>query len=206
MYRQENFNTATFDGVGAYEIPVMNGVDHIPEVNNWYGFREKKDVPVKSGLHFFIDDFRFENVWTRPDKYIDMLRKYEVVLSPDFSMYTDMPKALQIYNHYRKQWLSAYWQMLDIPVIPTIAWSNEESYSFCFDGVPTNSVVAVSSVGTQKNKESKRLFALGYDAMMERLSPVKVLYFGNPHKESSEIVLAGRKFTDKFSRSVEDGR
>ena len=37
---------------------------------------------------------------------------------------------------------------------------------------------AVSSVGTQANAESKRLFLRGYEEMMKRLSPEWVIFYG----------------------------
>ncbi len=77
----------------------------------------KKEDRAGKGIHFFIHDYQFIRLWNTPDKYIDLLKDFDYVLTPDFSTYTDMPKALQIYNIYRKQWLGAYWQMQDINVI-----------------------------------------------------------------------------------------
>lgn len=85
---------------------------------------------------------------------------------------------MQIYNHYRKHWLAAYWQRHGLTVYPTISWSDEKSYDWCFDGEPVGGVVAVSSVGTQKSRESKRLFLRGYEEMMKRLSPEWVIFYG----------------------------
>ena len=41
-------------------------------------------------------------------------------------------------------------------VYPTISWSDKKSYDWCFDGEPVGGIVAVSSVGTQNNKEANR--------------------------------------------------
>lgn len=40
-------------------------------------------------------------------------------------------------------------------------------------------IVAVCSVGTQKNAESKRLFLQGYEEMMKRLYPTWVIFYGH---------------------------
>ena len=56
-----------------------------------------------------------------------MLREFRYVLSPDFSTYTEFPKAIQIYNHYRKHWVGAYLQEAGVNVIPTISLSTEDS-------------------------------------------------------------------------------
>ena len=44
---------------------------------------------------------------------------------------------------------------------------------------PVGGIVAVSSVGTQQNKESKRLFLQGYEEMMKRLDPKFVIFYGH---------------------------
>ena len=42
-----------------------------------------------------------------------------------------------------------------------------------------NQLVAISSVGTQKAPEAKRLFLLGYNEMLRLLCPSKILFFGD---------------------------
>ena len=68
-------------------------------------------------------------------------------------------------------------------VIPSICWSDEASFEWCFDGEPVGGTVAVSSVGTQKNPETRRLFLAGYHEMTRRLSPVKIIFFGDVPEE-----------------------
>lgn len=94
-------------------------------------------------------------------------------------MYTDFPKAIQIYNHYRKHWLGRYWQDHGLTVIPTIAWSTPDSYDWCFDGEPVGGDVIVSSVGTQADPECRELFMSGYLEMERRLMPSKVIFYGD---------------------------
>ena len=134
--------------------------------------------PEGKNLHSFVDDYQFTRFWNTPDRYIPMLSRFAAVCAPDFSTYTDMPLAMQIYNHYRKHWLAAYWQAHGLTVYPTISWSDEQSYDWRFDGEPVGGVVAVSSVGTQNNKEANRLFLKGYEEMMKRLAPLFVIFYG----------------------------
>ena len=179
MINFENLDKFSFSGVGKYEIPQIDPETKYPGgefVGMNYALTEK--FPESKIMHCFVDDYQFIRYWNNPDKYLPVLSKFSAVCSPDFSTYTDMPLAMQIYNHYRKHWLAAYWQLNGITVYPTISWSNEKSYDWCFDGEPVGGVVAVSSVGTQKNKESKRLFLLGYEEMMKRLDPAWVIFYG----------------------------
>ena len=57
------------------------------------------------------------------------------------------------------------------------------------DGEPVSGIVAVSSVGTQQNKESKRLFLRGYEEMMKRLAPEWVIFYGKVPEECDWNVI-----------------
>ena len=175
----ENMDKASFEGVGKYEVPRILPMEiEEPVEMIGFNFAAKHRHPEKVGVHFFLKDYQFSRLWTSPDIYTDMLRKFRFVCTPDFSMFTDFPLALQINSHYRKHWLGAYWQSKGITVIPTICWSDERSFDWCFDGEPENSTVAVSSVGTQMERRAKSLFLLGYEQMISRLQPKMVLFHG----------------------------
>ena len=81
------------------------------------------------GVHFFIDDYLFQRAWNDPCRYTHLLSGYQAVMTPDFSMFTDYPVAVQLYNHWRKHQLGAYWQSLGLTVIPSICWSDHDSYA-----------------------------------------------------------------------------
>ena len=175
----ENLDKAVFPGVGKYDIPRVLPMEvEQPVEMIGFNFAAKYKRPERVGIHFFLKDYQFSRLWTSPEMYTNMLRRFRFVCTPDFSMYTDFPLALQINSHYRKHWLGAYWQSKGITVIPTICWSDERSFEWCFDGEPEKSTVAVSSVGTQLNERSKSLFLLGYQQMMSRLQPKMVLFHG----------------------------
>ena len=183
MYRQgrnyENLNKAIFSGTGTYGIPPILPDDGA-DASSFIGFNYARSCkhPEDKGLHFFVDDYQFVRLWTNPDAYLDMLARFRCVCTPDFSTYTDFPLAVQIYNHYRKHWLGAYWQQHGITVIPTISWSDKASFDWCFDGEPQGAAVAVSSVGTQLAKDTRRLFLLGYNEMLTRLQPKRIYFYG----------------------------
>ena len=203
VYRQqrnyENLNKRIFEGVGAYNIPAVKSA--LYKVDNWISFNYAKgcEEPDQHGIHFFIDDYQFMRLWTNPDAYLDMLRKFQAVCTPDFSTYTDFPKAVQIYNHYRKHWLGAYWQENRIKVIPTISWSDEDSFSWCFDGEPVGGMVAVSSVGTQGNSRAAQLFKAGYEEMKRRLEPECIVMYGTvPECAQHDNIIPVKAFQTKW--------
>ncbi len=195
----ENLNKAMFDGVGEFGIPQIKPV-YDCDVNHWLSFNYVKgcEEPQEHGVHFFVDDYQFMRVWSNADVYMRMLRRFKAVLTPDFSNYTDFPKALQVYNHYRKHWLGAYWQANGVYVIPTISWSDEESYTWCFDGEPVGGIVAVSTVGTQINPQASEYFKQGYAEMMRRLEPEKVIVYGIVPEGLEGDIIQVKPFQQKW--------
>ena len=136
----------------------------------------------KTNIHFFLGDYLFERTWSKLIQTAEFLEQYKLVLSPDFSLYTDMPKALQLFNHYKKMYISKFWQDMGIKVVPVACWSDELSFEFCFEGMPKNSLIAISSVGVMKNKENRHAFELGYAKMIEMLEPKQILWYGKEHE------------------------
>lgn len=64
-----------------------------------------------------------------------------------------------------------------VEVIPTVSWSTEDSYDFCFSGIPERSVVALSSVGI-RGHDAQRGYLDGVEEMLERLRPRQILVYG----------------------------
>lgn len=137
-------------------------------------------------VHFFLYDYLFETIWKDPQPFIEHLSKYAGVLSPDFSMYIEMPAAMQLYNTFRNRWCGAYLQSKGIRVIPAINWGTEKSFDFCFAGVPKGSAVAVSTYmfhAHGNHADQKDLFMNGYQEMLNRIEPEHIICYSEPFKE-----------------------
>ena len=191
----ENCFEEIFEGEGKYNIPIIKPVYDL-NINAWALFEDCRnrynkeadsmlDTRKKKGVHFFQDDHKFDIVWTHPRKHLEKLRAYGCLLSPDFSMYTDFPMAVQIMQQYKKHWVARFWQEQGLTVIPTIGWTTKESFEWCFDGEPHNSIVAVADIGCSKKPEVRELFLQGYEEMLRRLTPSKVLFFTYGKKEKA---------------------
>lgn len=177
-----NLNRATFDVEGTFGVPRIAPVRGIEPPGTFVDFNwavgHSERLGEGSGVHFFLDDYRFERLWSNPDAYLPMLTKCGAVLSPDFSTYVDWPMAVQVYNHWRKHWLGAYLQSRGCTVVPTISWGDLTSHRWCFDGEPCGGIVAVGSRGCNADPEVREAFNAGFEAMVERLNPEAVWAFG----------------------------
>ena len=160
-----------------WQMPIIKNDGFIP--GRLIGFNYAKTSKDKAaGIHFFIDDYQFERVWNSPEKYVEVLKDYECILSPDFSLYTDMPIPMKIWNVYRSRQIGAYYQGAGLKVIPTISWCEPETYSFCFEGIPEGSIVAISTIGVKESKDAAQIWHDGVDAMIDRISPRTILVYG----------------------------
>ena len=125
-------------------------------------------------VHFFLYDYKFERVWKNPDTDLEKLKRYKAILTPDFSMYTEMAPVMQLYNTFRNRWCGAYYASKGIRVIPSVSWGNENTFEFCFDGIEKGSTVAVSTYmvsGHGNHKDQKEFFLKGYNEMISRFEP-----------------------------------
>ncbi len=176
----EAYNLYEFDDEaceGYYQMPALEPCNYVPKdiiSFNHMLSAQKKDV----GIHFYIDDYQFERIWSNPQMYIEKLREYECVFTPDFSLYAEMPMAMKIWNIYRSRLIGQMCQRYGINVIPTVSWCEESTFDFCFDGLPKKSTLSISTIGVKRDKEAFGLWKAGVDKMIEKLHPHTLLIYG----------------------------
>lgn len=160
-----------------WQMPIIKNDNYIPE--DLIGFNYAKTSQNKNcGIHFYVDDYQFERLWNAPEKYIDVLREYECILTPDFSLYMDMPMPMKIWNIYRSRQIGAYYQSMGIKVIPTMSWAEAETFEFCFLGIPKGSIVSVSTIGVKQNSEALQIWEDGMREMIRQIEPSAILVYG----------------------------
>lgn len=141
----------------------------------------------KRGVHFFVDDYRFNGIYDHPERTLSRYSQYAFLLSPDYLVYSDMSLWRQLENVAKNRWVGAYWQSKGLTVIPTVSWGLAHSFEFCFDGIEQNAVVAVGMIGCKRNKLH---FMRGYNAMLEKIEPSKIICFGTPFPEMEGNIIA----------------
>ena len=183
-FNPELVSGAFFDGL--LEIPHIKRSDKIiiPSALIPFSQRNRSDN-YKEFVHFYEHDKNFATVLTAAKEHLDCLKKFQGVISPDCSLYRDMPLVLQIANTYMNRAIGHYLQSKGLYVIPNIRWGDERSYTtielpekFAFLGVPKHSIVSIGTYGCIKSKENKIYFAEGLEAMLEELEPKVVLVYG----------------------------
>lgn len=182
---------------GFYQFPTIKPEKFMPE--DLIGFNYVLSTDRRdAGVHFFIDDYQFERIWNDPYPYIERLREFPCALTPDFSLYMDMPMAMKIWNVYRSRLIGQMMQDAGIVVIPTLSWAEPETFSFCFEGLEQGGVVAVSTVGVMRNKSAQEFWVAGMNEAVRRLRPSGILCYGSrPDYDFGSIpvkFVSARKF------------
>lgn len=163
---------------GAEGYPVLYPTDARPRDFISFNFC-KTAIEFDVGVHFCIDDYQFERVWNKPSEYLELLKKFDCVVCPDFSVYMDMPIPMRRWNVYRSRALGNYWQRNGINVVPNITFADGESYGYCFDGMPKGGTVFVSTIGVTKNKSWSETCKRGVYAAVDYIKPKRLLLLGS---------------------------
>lgn len=156
--KQENF-------IPTDRVKSFNYLLSTPDIENWW-------------FHCFCDDYQFQRLWTNFDRYLPLLKSCSGLISTDFSLYRDYTDDVLIWNCYRNRAMAYAMQAAGCNVIPTAGFGGEHTWSWCFDGLPKQSTVAVTTNGTLSDPEAKRLFVGGIDALVNTVAPSAIVVCG----------------------------
>ncbi len=184
MRANPNFLRTGFQCMGELEIPMIRKVSLPDDKIDLIACSRTKindlEENRRKGVHFFVDDYRFDVLRRKPNAGLMKYSQYAFVLSPDFSRYNEMPVWKVIEAVGMNRWIGAYWQKAGLKVIPSVGWATAITDKFCFLGVERNSLIAITTNG---NRRERRPYLRGYDAMLERIEPSAIICFGKPFPE-----------------------
>lgn len=185
------FMRNSFEVSGKWGIPIVKKqeitLDNISLIACADTRYNDNEINKSKGVHFFVDDYRFNGLYFHPERSLKKYAQYKFLLTPDFSTYSEMNLWRQIESVAMNRWCGAYWQKKGLIVIPTISWSTPRSFEFCYDGVEKGSVVAVGMIGCKRNHLG---FMRGYNAMLERIMPSAIICFGTPFPEMEGNIIS----------------
>lgn len=138
----------------------------------------RKTKNKRQYIHFYEHDFVFSPLLCSAWKYLDLFKKFDGIITPDCTMLIGQSACLQQTNTYFNRAVGSYFQHRGIPVIANIRWSDENSFSYCFLGVPQKTIVSISTHGCIRSNLEKSMFRRGIEAMLEALHPTDVLVHG----------------------------
>lgn len=196
---------------GEMELPVLKTSDMLPEgvitFSKAMSSKSKKDY--EKWIVFYEYDSEFERLWNNPEAYLKKIKKFKGVISPDFSLYRNMPLVMQIWDTYKGRALATWMQKNGIEIIPNVRFGDERTYEFCFDGIEKNKTVAVGTHGCIKRKDDKEYFKKGLSELVKRLSPKNIIVYGtapdsifSEYADSVNIISFESEFSLSRKRQV----
>lgn len=196
-------NDAEYAGI--FEMPVIKPTNSIP--NRLIPFSKAKySKDYDQWIHFYEDDYLFECVWNNPRKYLEMLKRFNGVILPDFSLYRDMPFSMQLWNIYRSRAIGCWLQSNGSEVIPNLRYGDSRSYEICCNGISEGGTFAVGTHGTIKSTEDRRIFIEGLAVVVEIIHPHKIIVYGSApesifsvYREQGIQII---RFESEFSRAM----
>ena len=162
---------------GELEIPIIRPEHELP--NRLITFSKAIGTQdTDCWVHFYEDDARLERLWTYPRRYLPILRRFRGVISPDFSLYRDMPLVMQQWNTYRGRALGHWLQENGVKVIPNVRFGDNRTYGLCCEGVQPKSIIAVGTHGCMKIHTEKQYFQQGLTHVVDVLNPATIIVYG----------------------------
>jgi hypothetical protein len=126
----------------------------------------------------YLDDYHLERYWNKPDYYLKYWKDVSAVMTPNYSMLIGMPDPMLRWQTYRSRFVGYIWQKAGINVVPTVCWSDEKCFDYCFKGIAKNSIVSVSSIGMIADWQLS-YFMNGWKVMLAELEPSKILFMAS---------------------------
>ena len=157
--------------------------------------KAEPDFRYDAYVHFYIDDQKFDgkqsSIWLYPEKAYDILRHFTGVISPDFSTYLDFPDALKRYNIYRMRAFDYWLSSKGILVIFNVRWGTEETWEYCYDGIPCYGMISIGTVASGIQKvENRPLFNEGLFEMVRRISPHTIIVYGSSNYDCFQTLAS----------------
>ena len=200
MYKNkidDNFHNYLVEGarlVGSAGIPMLMKTKNaqIPKGLIPYD-KAKKGIYKNRYVHFYLFDKYFNSILTATKRYVDLLKSYAGVITPDFSILINQAKCLQETNTYFSRAVGFYLQKQGIPIIPNVRWGNKPTFDFCFLGIPKNSIVSISTHGCIRDNELREIFKEGLYQMLKTIEPTDVIVYGS---KAEDIFEKYKKYTN----------
>lgn len=209
-YYQLDFvgNILSYDAdlVGKYGFPQLSEQQNIPTGEPLpINYITSSHSIETTWFHNFVDDYIFERYWRNFDKYTTYISHSAGIITSDFSMFRDYDKEMQIINCYRNRVMAYAMQKINHNIIPTAGFGGENTWDWCFDGLPHNSTVAITTNGTLSDPEARRLFIGGVDALVDTIHPYALVVCGKypdwlNHKYSNVKIIPIPSYSQIWNR------
>lgn len=142
------------------------------------------DYHIDAFIHCYLDDHKFdgerEGIWKKWKFFYEVARHFDGILGIDFSTYADFPEPVKRFQFHKMRVIEHGAVQRGIPTIPNARWGTPETWSYCYDSLPEDSMLSVGVVGSGLgNIENRPMFDAGMRKLIELKHPTKLVVIGS---------------------------
>jgi len=144
----------------------------------------RKDVvdPKTTAISFYCVDQNLTPILGNPKKYLELLRKYEMVIGMDASPYENMPITVQKSQIFLNLAITYYYAMNGLKIIPNVRLGDDRTFS-TLEAYPKHTLIAIGTNGFMRLEENRKKFASQVRKVIDELLPIGILVYGPYYDE-----------------------
>lgn len=174
---------------GKYDMPYLsyNDEDVLPDYLCLYKERKDYKKTLRTFVTFYQYDDEFDclnglfyaiyfNIKEQLDYYKERFKGVFGFISPDYTQAGDIHFIENAYRCFKARIVSI-WLIIECNavVIPNIAYVNERSKEYCFDGIEKGSIVAISAKGLIREDGQRKVLEETIKETVDNISPKAIV-------------------------------
>ena len=161
-------------------MPTIDAVTSIPSATSLTPFdkRLQSTSANREIVHFYIEDSRFRSVLVNPVTCTSSLSEFAAVIGPDVSPYASHTGFMRATSIWYGRAITAFWQVHGLKVIPNIRWIEDSDLDFALCGVPSESILALSTLGVSRTRQQRSCLRKGIERIISEKSPTRIVGHG----------------------------
>lgn len=144
--------------------------------------------PSHTGLSFYSPDKYLMPVLNQPLKYLDIFKKFQVILGMDTSPYDNMPPAVQTSQIFINLSLTYFLGSLGFKIIPNVRLGTEDTYD-SLEAYPKNHLISIGTNGFIRSNKNREIFINQIKLVVDTLEPTGILVYGYDNLSTQNICL-----------------
>lgn len=179
------------------------------------------DYFINAYINWYIDDYKFDSprvrtvnntinkyncIWNYYDCAWKVIKHFAGIITPDYSTNQDFPEPQKTFSTYKMRAFGYWIGKQGKQVINNVRWGTEETFEYCFNGIPINSIVSIGTVGGgPRNLKHRKNFEVGFYKMIDVLKPKVIIVYGSANAECFDyarkqgiLIVSFKSRTAKF--------
>lgn len=149
-------------------------------ISQWNCRSKVKDI-ANTAISFYCNDQYFQPVISNPQKYIEKLSGYQMVIGMDASPFDNMPLVVQQSQIYINLAMTYYFGRQGLKIVPNIRLGLDKTID-SLEAYPCGTLIAIGTNGFVHDKFNLNIFANQIKTIIDKLSPIGLIVYGTTPK------------------------